>query len=94
MFMTLEGDIKPRELLEKRDTPISSQGPQECGQGSETRVWSPERTVEPHERAACQQHDEIVRTAWSNMQKCGIKSLHDNKLTTIQSRTGALADNF
>ena len=31
---------------------ISSQAPQECGEGSTTRAWSPDRTVEPHERAA------------------------------------------
>ena len=28
---------------------ISSQGSQECDQGSTTRAWSPERTVKPHE---------------------------------------------
>lgn len=30
---------------------ISSQASQECGEGSTTRAWSPERTVKPHERA-------------------------------------------
>jgi hypothetical protein len=29
---------------------ISSQGSQECDQGSETRAWSPDRTVKPQER--------------------------------------------
>lgn len=31
---------------------ISSQGPQECGQGSTTSAYSPERTMGHHERAA------------------------------------------
>lgn len=31
---------------------ISSQAPQECGEGSTTSAWSPERAVEHHERAA------------------------------------------
>src|SRR5438093_5630786 len=30
---------------------ISSQAPQECGEGSTTRADGPERTMEPHERA-------------------------------------------
>lgn len=33
------------------DWVISSQAPQECGEGSTTRAWSPDRTVKPHERA-------------------------------------------
>ena len=48
----MEGDIKQRELREKRDTSIRSQALQECNEGSETKVWSPDRTVKPHERAA------------------------------------------
>ncbi len=93
-IVALEGDIKQRELREKRDTSIRSQALQECIEGSETRAWSPDRTVKPHERAARSvERDEIVRTAWLNMQKPGIKSPGDNRLTNIQSRTGELADN-
>ena len=87
------GDLKQRELREKRVTPIRSQAPQECGEGSETRAWSPDRTVKPHERAARELRDEIVRPAQLNVQKHGIKSPCDNTVTTIESRTGILADN-
>lgn len=31
---------------------ISSQAPQECGEGSTTRAYGPDRIMEPHERAA------------------------------------------
>jgi len=34
-----------------RDWAISSQAPQEWGEGSTTQVYSPERTMKPHERA-------------------------------------------
>ena len=91
-IIAVAGDVKPRELREKRVTPIRSQAVQEWTEGSETRAWSPERTVKPHERAA-PKGDEIVRAVRLNVQKCGIKSLHDNKLTTIQNRSGTLADN-
>lgn len=87
------GDTKPRELLEKREPPISSRADQEWSEGSETRARSPDRTVKPHERAARIQREEIVRAAWLNVQRPGIKSLGDNKLTTIQNRSGDLADN-
>lgn len=86
------GDVKPRELLGTPVRAISSQAPQECGEGSETRPWSPERTVKAHERAA-PQGDEIVRPVQSNVQKREIKSLRDNTTTTIQNRSGELADN-
>lgn len=88
------GDVKQRELRGKRATPIRSQAAQECAEGSETRARSPGRTVKPHERAAHSNRcDEIVRTARLNVQKPGIKSPGDNKLTNIQSRSGELADN-
>lgn len=93
-IIALEGDVKQRELREKRVTSIRSQASWEQGEGSETRAWSPDRTVKPHERAAwTKPHDDIVRAARLNVQKHGIKSLCDNKLTNIQSRTGELADN-
>lgn len=47
--------IKLRELLENpnvKSRAISSQAPQECGEGSTTSAWSPDRTVKHHERAA------------------------------------------
>ncbi len=88
------GDVKQRELREKRATPIRSQGDQEWSQGSETRAWSPDRTVKPHERAAPIKGDEIVRPVRLNAQKQEIKNSCDNKVTTIQSRSGELADNF
>ena len=87
------GDVKPRELRESPERAIRSQAPQECGEGSETRAWSPERTVKLHERAARYERDEIVRPAQSNVQKRRIKNLRDNNVTTIQSRSGELADN-
>lgn len=37
-----------------------SQAVEESTEGSTTRVWSPERTVKPHERAASSMDDEIV----------------------------------
>lgn len=43
---------QPRELLETPKGTISSQAPQGCGEGSTTRVRSPDRTVKPHECAA------------------------------------------
>lgn len=89
----LEGDVKPRELRGTPDRAIRSQATQECVEGSETRAWSPERTVKPHERAARYQRDEIVRPVRSNVQKREIKNLRDNKATTIQNRSGELADN-
>ena len=46
------GDVKQRELREQRATPIRSQAAQEWAEGSETRAWSPDRTVKPHERGA------------------------------------------
>ena len=93
-IIATEGDVKPRELREKRVTPIRSQADQEWSEGSETRAWSPDRTVKPHERAARDERDEIVRAVRLNAQKQRIKSHCDNKLTTIQNRSGDLADNF
>ena len=92
-IVALVGDVKPRELREKRVTPIRSQATQECVEGSETRAWSPDRTVKPHERAA-PQGDEIVRPVQLNAQKREIKNLRGNNVTTIQNRSGELADNL
>lgn len=39
-------------FLKTFDMPISSQGQQECWQGSETRVYHPERVMKLHERLA------------------------------------------
>lgn len=44
------------------DLAISSQAPQECGEGSTTRLWSPDRTVKAHERASsklCRKCNEV-----------------------------------
>lgn len=47
-------DKELQELLEAFDMLISSQGQQECWQGSETRVYDPGRIMRLHERLASQ----------------------------------------
>lgn len=53
---------------------ISSQAPQECGEGSTTRVWSPDRTVKPHECAGstkpCKKCSSIERYADGQCKAC------------------------
>ena len=44
--------IKFRFQKKNLTTPISSQAPKEFGEGSETRVYDPERVMELHERMA------------------------------------------
>ena len=64
-------------------------------EGVTTRLWSPDRTVKAHERAARNsKRDEIVCSyANSKRKKHRIKSRCDNIRTTIQNRSGVLADN-
>ncbi len=53
--------LEPREFLEAPTGVIKSQADQEWSEGSETRAWSPDRTVKPHECAASYMDEEIVR---------------------------------
>lgn len=64
-------------------------------EGVTTRLWSPDRTVKAHERAArFSKRDEIVCSyAKNKRKKYRIKSRYDNIRTTIQNRSGVLADN-
>ena len=77
------------------ETPTPSRSAQECAAGVTTSAWSPDRTVKCHEPPArSNKRDEIVCSASKRkMQKHGIKSLCDNTWTTIQNRSGKLADN-
>ncbi len=56
--------LQPRELLEAHTVVvrrvISSQADQEWSEGSETRAWSPDRTVKPHECAATSSEAEDI----------------------------------
>lgn len=49
---------------------ISSQAGQGCSEGSETRSWSPERTVKAHECAAPYRGEDIVRAARKLAEAC------------------------
>ena len=51
---------------------IRSQAPQECGEGSTTRAWSPERTVKPHERTPRKGRDSL--DSWETMRSGRINS--------------------
>lgn len=60
---------KHRELLEGFNMLISSQACQEWQEGSEARLWSPERTVKAHERGAPDMGDDMVPASsesWSD----------------------------
>lgn len=87
------GDVKPGELLEQREPPISSQADQGWSEGSETRGIRLDQLCSPHERPAPARGDEIVRA----IQECieaRDKSAHAiTQLTTIEHRNMQLADN-
>ena len=56
----IENSVNCGNRLTVTPRQIRSQAPQECGEGSTTRAWSPERTVKPHERAARKGRDSLV----------------------------------
>ena len=76
--------------------PIPSQPMQECSGGVTTRPWSPDRIVKAHEcgtmRIRAHRKDSLT-FAELNAKKHRIKSRCANTVTTIQSRSGVIADN-
>ncbi len=63
--------------------PIPSQPMQECSGGVTTSAWSPARTVKRHECVRAQgflRSKDSLNLPELKGEKCGIKSLHDNKI--------------
>ncbi len=74
------------------DWAISSQAPQECGEGSTTRARSPERTVKPHECAAskpCKRCGATERYADGKCKSCAsrrAKAFYEANIEQVRQR--------